>query len=203
MKKILALIAIHLFCTAAAKASILVVDNGNTLTTTFDETFILSNDVTYGYVGLHGIVFHNVFADVFTDGNPITEIYDFRATVNGGTEILLSPWAGWNYRVGEDSPGSGWSPGTGLGLLWNANLLGGAFIGDSLRLFGSITHDKGRFHHLPNFAFTTVEFSSYEGNIFATQDVNQQHVSVPEPASIALLTIGLAGFGFSRKRKAA
>lgn len=201
MRHSLVAIAMCMFGSASVHASIVVVDNGTTLTTTYDETFVLTSNVTTGGLNLHGIIFHNMFADVFTGGNPNNGIFNFRAAVNGGSEISLSRWGGWNYRVGEDSPGAGWSPENGLGLLWDANLLGGAVVGDSVRLFGSMTHDKGGFHHLPDFAPTTVEFSSYNGDVFATQDVNQQHVPVPEPATLALIGLGLAGIAFSTKKK--
>ncbi|MBN8444176.1 MAG: PEP-CTERM sorting domain-containing protein [Gammaproteobacteria bacterium] len=202
LKKSLAVAALSLFCSATAQASIIVVDNGATLTTTYDQTFVLTSSVT-GSGMLHGIIFHNMFADVFTFGNPASSVFDFRAQVNGGAQLLLSPWMGWNYRAGLDGPSAGWAPQTGLGLLWNANTLGGAVVGDTVRLFGTMTHNKGGFHHLPDFAATTVEYSSYRGEVFATTVLAQQPAPVPTPATIALLGLGLVGLGLARKKKAA
>jgi hypothetical protein len=198
-KLLIALLGLMGFWYSSAEADIIVVDNGTTLTTTYDETFVLSRALDVVGLPLHAIIFHNMFSDVFTGGNPSGETYDLRASVNGGSDIVLSPWGGWNYRAGEDSPGNGWAPKTSLGLLWDANLLGGAQSGDVVRLFGSLTHNKGGFHHLPDFAATTVEFSPYSGDVFAgPQDVS---TSVPEPGSLALFSLGLFGMGLARRRK--
>ncbi len=186
---------------AKTHASIVVVDNGTTLTTTYDETFTLTSGVTNGGSGIHAIVFHNMFADVFTGRNPINEVYSLNARVNGGSVISLSPWGGWNYRAGLDKPGYGWVGKNGLGLLWNENTLGGAMAGDTVQLFGSLTHSKGGFHHLPDFLPTTVEYSAYNNRIFATQNVGNAPPTVPEPATIALLGIGIVGLAGAEARR--
>jgi hypothetical protein len=199
----------------STEASIIVVDNGSTLTTTWDETFSLTRNMDWSG-RIHGIVFDNMFADNFTIGNPVNPVYDIRASVNGGADILLSPWAGWNYRVGIDRWGNGWSDAS-LGILWGQNTLGGAMANDSVRLFGSMTHDKGGFHHLPDYAATTVTFSAYNAPSFsdsqsvsvapstvtaATFSGSKSVSSVPEPSIIALFAAGLFGIGFARRRKA-
>ena len=201
MKLSTSLLAFVLLLPIVSHASLIVVDNGATITTTWDETFVLTRNMDAGGVA-HGIVWDSMFSDLFTGGNPQNEIYDIRASVNGGSDIVLSPWGGWNYRVGFDIViTNGWSRDS-LGILWSPNNLGGALLGDSVRLFGSMTHNKdGGFHHLPDFAATTVSFSTYNGNpkLFS----NRQNVSssIPEPVTLALFSLGLAGLGFARRRK--
>jgi|GEM_PF-4676911 len=182
--------AMILLSSHLANAGLIVVDNGTTLTASWDEDVTLIRDMdVLGIV--HAIVFEDVFADNFTFGVPTNGTYNINASVNGGSTITLNAWAGWNYRVSGDSLGNGWDN-TSLAVLWHPDALDNAELGDSVRLFGSLTIDKVGQFQLPDFAATTVDFNPYNQPTFSgILPVTTGPQEIPEPPLLALFALGL------------
>jgi len=196
LKSVFAGLTLSLCClVSVANAGLIVVDNGSTITTSWDESFVLTRDMTSADTA-HAILFENMFSDSAGNSNPFNEIYDVRATVNGGGDIILSPWAGWNYRVGNEFNFTS----DALGILWSPNNLTNAIIGDVVRLYGSMTFDKIGDFHMPDMGASTVRFISYKEGDFA----NPHQVSaeqVPEPTTLAIFALGMIGLASRRFKK--
>lgn len=52
-------------------------------------------------------------------------------------------------------------------------------------------------------AFTSITFQGLANDVYGMDNVTYSAASVPEPGSLVLLGLGLAGLGFSRKKKTA
>ena len=171
--------------TGNTKGSIIVTDNGSTLTATWNETFTLASDMTGGIV--HALVYEGVFdSDLTGASSPTILSYDNTVTVEGFDQSTTA-WPGWNYRA--EGTYDLINP-TQMGILWDPTTSGS--IGDTVVVSGNMTIDKSTFFRTPQFEATSVWVGS-EATQFGTG-------VIPEPGTLSMMGLGAMAALFARRR---
>jgi hypothetical protein len=212
MKKIICMLA----CIFANSADAVIIDFSNT-----DGGFTSSGTPSWNYTGTNWetagststnenfLTSSSFTVDVDGDINiNLNHAYDFErpsdffdgglfeASINGAAYSIITPSGGYPTAASttDGCDEFGFSP------CWSGD--SGGFTTDTLALIGLNSGDtfNVRFHSAwdnsiaepsPNWQLASVQLSNVVVN------------SVPEPTSLALLGLGLAGFGFLRKKKTA
>ncbi len=203
MKKIIFLSA-FLFANVANAGVIFDDSVSGEITVSWQETYTITSNPGSNYVFL---TFKNVWnssdgPSYWWDGDVISMTSE--VSVNGATSTNAPIWTGWQYR-GEDEGGTY----NNMDLIIGTNNLNSLSIslGDILSFSGSMTVDTLEFsRRMPDNYGATTSYLARAATIFSNvvdSNVSSASTNIPEPASLALLGLGLAGIGFSRKKKAA
>jgi len=160
--------------------------------TSINDNFLTSSAFTVDTNGDVSISLNHAY-----DFESPTDFFDggvFEASINGGAFSIITPVGGYPTAASttDGCDGLGFIP------CWSGD--SGGFTIDTLALTGLNSGDifNVRFHGnwdasqsepSPNWQLASIQLS------------NVVVGTVPEPTSLALLSLGLAGFGFSRKKK--
>jgi len=129
-------------------------------------------------------VFDNL-GGTWTEGSMWFDMADFQATTFGAVNTTYNGIVqNWTFNDGAGST-----------VVRSFDLAQNVI--DSINLLGSLTVVVDRFQSTDFYGF---DYALLSNNIGENTNINN---SVPEPTSLALLALGLAGFGFSRKKKKA
>jgi hypothetical protein len=137
-----------------------------------------------------------------TYGMPVPVLtFDLGGTFNLSSVLI------WNYALGNTPQGYNGNQASSINVSFSTTGTGGAFSGaQTLSLLIDTTPFESQSFSIGNVAANAVRFEITDNHWFAggggdRVGLSEVKFAVPEPASLVLLGLGLAGVGMSRRRK--
>jgi len=174
--------------------SIVGFDGGDSLVT-FDEVAMANGTIITNQYAPFGVTF---------SPNLVSESFRTATGFSGQSAANFSPLVNpftISFTQSVNAFGAYWESNNGDNLIFDAYL--GATLIESFNFTEPSCCSTGSFLGFANIIFDSVEISNAGSGFLIMDTLYFSPASVPEPASIVLLFLGLAGAGFQRRKHAA